>query len=160
MKPACTMTQPNAQYFTGYVVHIDTHKLCSFIDAKFPLLWDRKDVPIHRGINKMVATLRTTLSYIFSWWWSGVQRVLPKMFISLRWHHNYHDGVSNQQPHHCLLNCLFGRRSQKTSKLRVTGLCAGNSPGTGEFPAQMASNAENASIGWRHHVIRVYTVLL
>ena len=41
---------------------------------------------------------------------------------------------------------------KKTSKLRVTGLCAGNSPGTGEFPAQMASNAENVSIWWRHHV--------
>ena len=37
------------------------------------------------------------------------------------------------------------------SKLRVTGLCAGNSPVTGEFPAQMASNAENVSIWWRHH---------
>ena len=35
--------------------------------------------------------------------------------------------------------------------LRVTGLCAGNSPVTGEFPAQMASNAENVSIWWRHH---------
>ena len=23
--------------------------------------------------------------------------------------------------------------------------------GTGEFPAQMASNAENVSISWRHH---------
>ena len=34
------------------------------------------------------------------------------------------------------------RRSKKTSKRRVTGLCAGNSPVTGEFPAQMASNAE------------------
>ena len=43
--------------------------------------------------------------------------------------------------------------SKKTSKLRVTGLCAGNSPGTGEFPAQMASNAENVSIWWRHHVL-------
>ena len=30
-------------------------------------------------------------------------------------------------------------------------LCAGNSPGTGEFPAQMASNAEKVSIWWRHH---------
>ena len=30
-------------------------------------------------------------------------------------------------------------------------LCAGNSPGTGEFLAQMASNAENVSIWWRHH---------
>ena len=41
--------------------------------------------------------------------------------------------------------------TKKASKLRVTGLCAGNSPGTGEFPAQMASNAENVSIKWRHH---------
>ena len=59
--------------------------------------------------------------------------------------------VSNHQPHDCLLNRLFRRRSKKTSKLRVTGLCAGNSPGTGEFPAQMASDAENVSIWWRHH---------
>ena len=43
------------------------------------------------------------------------------------------------------------RRSKKISKLRVTGLCEGNSPGTGEFPRQMASNTENVSIWWRHH---------
>ena len=43
------------------------------------------------------------------------------------------------------------RKSKETSKLRVTGLCARNSPVTGEFPAQMASNAENVSIWWRHH---------
>ena len=52
----------------------------------------------------------------------------------------------------CLLNRLFRRRSKKTSKLRVTGLCAGKSLGTGEFPPQVASNAENVSIWWRHHV--------
>ena len=39
---------------------------------------------------------------------------------------------------------------KKPSKLRVTGLYAGNSPVTGEFSAQKASNAEN--IWWRHHV--------
>ena len=40
---------------------------------------------------------------------------------------------------------------KETPKLHVTGLCAGNSPVTGgEFPAQMASNAENVSIWWRH----------
>ena len=44
------------------------------------------------------------------------------------------------------------RRSKKTSKLRVTGLCAGNSLMTDEFPAQMASKAENVSIGWRYHI--------
>ena len=40
---------------------------------------------------------------------------------------------------------------KKTSKLRVIGLCAGNSPGTGEFLAQIASYAENVSFWWRHH---------
>ena len=71
--------------------------------------------------------------------------------ITLRWRHNDHAGVSNHQPPSCLLNRLFRRKSKKTSKLRVTGLCAGNSPGTGEFSAQMASYAENVSIWWRHH---------
>ena len=71
---------------------------------------------------------------------------------SLRWHHNGHDGISNHQPHYCLLNRLFGCRSKKTSKLRVTGLCAGNSPEAGELPAQMTSNAENVTFWWRHHV--------
>ena len=71
-------------------------------------------------------------------------------FTALRWRHNGRDSVSNQPPG-CLLNRLFRRRSKKTSKLRVIDLCAGNSPGTGEFPAQMASNAENVSIWWHHH---------
>ena len=56
--------------------------------------------------------------------------------LASQWRHNGRDGVSNHQPHHCLLNRLFGRRSKKTSKLRVTGLCAVNSPVTGEFSAQ------------------------
>ena len=76
-----------------------------------------------------------------------------KIRIPLQWRHNERDGVSNRQPHDSFLNLLFMRRSKKTSKLRVTGLCAGNSPMTGEFPAQRASNAENVSIWWRHHII-------
>ena len=71
--------------------------------------------------------------------------------LPLRWHHNGRGSVSNHQPHDCLLNPLFGRRSKITSKLHVTGFCAGNSPLTGEFPAQRASNVENFSIWWRHH---------
>ena len=54
--------------------------------------------------------------------------------ISLWWRHNDHDSVSNHQPHECLFNCLFRRRSKKTSKLRVTGLCVGNSPGPVNSP--------------------------
>ena len=72
-------------------------------------------------------------------------------FVTLEWRHNGHDSVSNHRPHDCLLNRLSRRRSKKTPKLRVNGLCAGTSPGAGEFPAEMASNAENVSIWWRHH---------
>ena len=54
--------------------------------------------------------------------------------LSLHWRHNDHDSVSNHQPHECLLNRLFRRRSKKTSKLRVTGLCVGNSPGPVNSP--------------------------
>ena len=68
--------------------------------------------------------------------------------ISLQWLHNGRYCVSNHQPHDCLLR----RRSKKTPKLGVTGLCEGNSPVTGEFPAQRASNVENVSIWWRYHV--------
>ena len=70
---------------------------------------------------------------------------------ALRWRHNGRDCVSNHQPRDCLLKRLFGRRWKQTSKLRVTGFCAGISPVTGELPTQRASNAENVSIWLRHH---------
>ena len=76
------------------------------------------------------------------------------MFIAampLLWRHNGRDSVSNHQTHDCSLKHFFRRRSKKASKLRVTGLCVGNSPVTDEFPAQMANNAENVSIWLRHH---------
>ena len=69
----------------------------------------------------------------------------------LEWRHNGLDSVSNHQPRECLFDRLFRRRSKKTSKLRVTGLYEGNSPGIGEFRTQMASYAKNVSIWWRHH---------
>ena len=65
----------------------------------------------------------------------------PQRAMTLQWRRNGRDSVSNHQPHDCSLNRLFSR-SKKTSKLRATGLCAGNSPGTGEFSAQMTSYAE------------------
>ena len=72
---------------------------------------------------------------------------------TLQWRHNECHGISNHQPLDCSLNRLFGRRSKKTSKLRVTGLCVWNLPGNGEFPTQRASKAENVSIWWRHHEV-------
>ena len=54
--------------------------------------------------------------------------------VALLWCHNGHNSVSNHQRLYCLLNRFYEHRSKKTSKLRVTGLCAGNSPGTSKFP--------------------------
>ena len=52
------------------------------------------------------------------------------------WRHNEYDGVSNHQRLYWLPHRLFKRRSKKTAKLRVTGLCEEKSPVTGEFPSQ------------------------
>ena len=85
--------------------------------------------------------------------------VIVSLF-SLQWRHTKCDDFSNHQPHDCLLNRLFRHRSKKTQRLRVTGLCEGNSPVTGEFPAQRASNAENVSIWWCHHIKEMVSVNL
>ena len=71
-----------------------------------------------------------------SWW---IHVIYSPMFVegaskTLQWRHNEVDNVSNYQPHGCSLNRLFRRRSKKTSKLRVTGLCVGNSPGPVNSP--------------------------
>ena len=63
---------------------------------------------------------------------STISLLYPR--TTLLWRHNGHDVVSNHQPHGCLLNRLFRRRPKKTSKLRVTGLCVGNSPGPVNSP--------------------------
>ena len=46
--------------------------------------------PLHNGRDEYVAT---------------VER--KQLFVSLQWRHNERDGVSNQQPHECLLNPLL-----------------------------------------------------
>ena len=69
---------------------------------------------------------------------------------TLQWRHNDHDSVSNHQPHGCLLNRLFRRRSRNIKAPRHWPLW-GEFSGIGEFPAQRPSYAENVSIWWRHH---------
>ena len=64
---------------------------------------------------------------------------------ALQRRHNEGGGVSNHQPHECLLGRLFRHTWKKTSKLRVTGLCV-----WGIHWWQRASNAGNVSVWWRH----------
>ena len=68
---------------------------------------------------------------------------------SITWRHNGRDGVSNHQPHDSLLNRLFKAQIKENIKSPRHWPLSGEL--TGEFPAQMASYAENVSIWWRHH---------
>ena len=75
---------------------------------------------------------------------------------SLRWRHDGRDSISNYQPHDCLLTVYSDadqRKYQSSASLAfVRGIHRGPvNSGTGEFPAQRASYAENVSIWWRHH---------
>ena len=47
---------------------------------------------------------------------------------------------------------IYSDADQRKHQSFASLASAGNSPGTVEFPAQMASDAENVSIWWRHHV--------
>ena len=83
--------------------------------------------------------------------WQGTGIVAPTNPVgrliynqTLQWRHNGRNGVSNHQPHHCQLNHLLRHWPKKTSKL--TGLCAGNSPMTGDATdvIRLLSNDESS----------------
>ena len=139
---------------------------------RFPNWW----VPCTKGQWYITFTVSLLLTRLIFWshyrlagerkFLNGIVRcvvtiqILPlrKMYLSqcinnlpLQCRHNKRDGVSNPRRLNCLFNRLFGRRSKKTSKLRVFGLCERNSPVGGDFPAKRVSNAENVSMWWRHH---------
>ena len=99
---------------------------------------DTKEIPRDRDNNYIPQYLENVITCPCPW------QLLPAHKSCITVTINGRDGVSNPHlPHDCLLNHLFRCRWKKTLKLRVTGFCAGNSPVTGEFPAQMASYAES-----------------
>ena len=112
---------------------------CSHRDIIALLQLERSSAMVHM----LITFVSVPFVRIYKYW--GLNK-------TLQWGHNERDGVSNHRRLLCLLNCFFFRhRSQRTPKLHVTGLCEGNSPVTGEFPAQGASDTKNVSSWWRHH---------
>ena len=67
--------------------------------------------------------------------------------VTLQWCHNEHDGVSNYRRRDCSPNRLFGNIKTPCHWLLWGKL---NSPVSGGFSAQRASNAEHVSIWWHH----------
>ena len=83
------------------------------------------------------------------WPWS-----LPNVnitYVILNPSKHYSDVTMSAMSSEIICVHLFRHWSKKTSEFRITGLCAGNSMGTSEFPAQRTSNVENVSIWWCHH---------
>ena len=120
LRASCFSSLSRKTFFTSQIDHILDGEVLDVISITYL-----------RIIFLMVSILSKTLSSPPS----------PLLFvllsgprISFQWRHNDHDGVSNHQPHGCLLKRLYMRWSKKTSKLRVTGLCEGNSPGDRWIP--------------------------
>ena len=124
----------NRQYSIRYLFYIKAHLGCCVCCSC-----------IHVFMYVYYALVQTYMwSFIIQ---DGRQNVSTH---ALQWRHDERNGISNHQRLDCLFKRLLKRRSKKTPKLRVTGLCAGNSPVT----AQRASNPENVSFRWRHHFIK------
>ena len=68
------------------------------------------------------------------------------LIVALRMHNHYDDVIMGAMASQITSLTIVYSSVYLTAKLRVTGLCVGNSTLTGEFPAQMASNADNVSI--------------
>ena len=78
---------------------------------------------------------------VMPWYW-GDGDSLQYLYTTVEWRHNGRDIVWHHQLLDCLLNCLSRRISKKTSKLRVTGLCAG----TGEFPGSPVNSPHKGPV--------------
>ena len=63
-----------------------------------------------KDLNKRYTTTRVSTQQIF---YPGSILIELLHHLTLHWRHNGRDSVSNHQPHDCLLNRLFRRRSKK-----------------------------------------------
>ena len=127
---------------------LHNHVQCIFFDLGwFPpdcltMYWYlrclRCSVYIMSFINRLMAHAACDGTSVGMVWMGFVYRCSPHITVTSWW-------VQWRLSHrrrHCLLNCWFGGRSKKTTKLHATGLYVGNSPVTGEFSAKVPSNTE------------------
>ena len=113
---------------------------CSWQTKKVTTTTTKKKTILSVVISQMTAS-STVFSSLFG-------------FTTMRTHYNdviMSAMVSQITSLTIVYSTIYSGADKKTPKLRVTLLCVGNSPVTGVFPAQMTSNVENVSIGWRHH---------
>ena len=97
------------------VLYRDSRVIVCYSDnstLKCLLLTEYDQFCYHYHHNQYVSSQRVSFACIYIG--STTRNIKQKVFCSLPWRHNEHDGVSNHQPHDCLLNRLSRRRSKKT----------------------------------------------
>ena len=139
----------------GYLMKIIFDRCCCSTDVISPVKygcdlknWTSTLTKIENFLNRRIdewsiivsenglqpSSAKPFLEPVLTCCWLDLEEQTSGEKMTLHWRHNERDCVSNHQPRDCLLNRLFRRKTKKISKLRVTGLCEGNSPLTGEFP--------------------------
>ena len=90
----------------------------------FQVTWERS-----RPLKEYHTFVTSPLTVLM---WPGMidRKWSPELSLTFQLRHNERHGISNHRHLDCSLNSLFRRTSQKTPKLRVTGLCEGNPPVT------------------------------
>ena len=83
---------------------------------------DSDSIEIHNFtiIGNPIVEIRPPLNRLIS--------VIGFSILALQWRHNGRDGISNHQPHDCLLNRLFKAQIKVDIKAPRRLLCAGSSP--------------------------------
>ena len=115
----------------------------------------------------VVVKWRPSSSTLSRCYWGSCWLGTPGRYPVRSWHYSdvMMGAMATQSPASLLFTPPFIQaQMKKTSKLRVTGLCAGNSPETGELPAQMANYAENVSFDdvimrWRDFRLATSSIL-
>ena len=107
-----------------------TRSTCVIVDARSHTCKSHDFIPRYDIIycitfNHVVMRVRVSYDMHIANFDLDLWYVIVTAISSLQWRHNGLDGISNHQPHDCLLNSLFVRISKKTSKLHITGLCVG-----------------------------------
>ena len=91
---------------------------------------------------------RGALMFSLIWAWTNGRINNCEAGDLIRHCSHYDATVMNHRRLGSLFSRLFRHRSNKTSNLRVTGLCHGTSPVTGEFPWQRASILRGKCFHW------------
>ena len=135
---------------------ITRHPRANGNSGSWPLTWHwepiRRQWKVSLQPGKLVFALKMPMTKFManSCRWVHVEykaRTVTKLSSpeTLRWRHNERDGVSNHQPHDCLLNGLFVQIKENIKQApRHWPLC-------GEFTGNSPHKRGNVSIWWRHH---------